>query len=472
MVARHGPGTPLTLPQTRDGRPILSRMDLEHYDARPRRSGGRERYFCPIHGSDHQRSLSVDPATGKYVCHTCKASGTLVEHWPEKTPGLRPRRARPQTAEEIGRRELAYRLRQDAERAEHLAGPLPGPAAGFLVHLSAMQAALRDPSCPGAAYLRGRGLDPALAAQLGAGYAAPNIWPGDRGRRVGRIVYPLADPETGRIVSALGRLCVDAAPSWSQEQRSAFKRVKQRKLSGCPVGVWPYAAIASAREHSRPLVIVEGPADVVALRQHPDWHGDVLTLGGTANVLTAAAVHGIPGVVPALDEDAGGLQGLRSLWVDLALIGVQVRSLPTGWVAGGGATDPADLAARDANDAAFRAAGWYGQAVGAVRGACSWLEDESRRRTPWDEDAAQDLIAAMYERCSSLCGSLPRPWPTLPDECETAIDRAWDRHDRVGLEAAVEACEQQFCLLLSSKQARQSRSSDGAATVADVLESA
>lgn len=82
-MSRRGPGTPLDLPRTKDGRAILRQADLDAYDHAPARAGGRERYFCPIHGGDHQRSLAVDPDSGKFTCHSCGATGTLREQWPD-----------------------------------------------------------------------------------------------------------------------------------------------------------------------------------------------------------------------------------------------------------------------------------------------------------------------------------------------------------------------------------------------------
>ena len=37
-------------------------------------SGERLRASCPIHGSDHQRSLSIDLGTGWGFCHSCHAT--------------------------------------------------------------------------------------------------------------------------------------------------------------------------------------------------------------------------------------------------------------------------------------------------------------------------------------------------------------------------------------------------------------
>jgi len=342
-MSRRGPGTPLDLPRTKDGRPILSRADLDAYDYAPSRAGGRDRYYCPIHGGDHQQSLSVDLVSGKFRCHTCGVTGTLREQWPD---GGTFKRTPAPSIEEIGRREREARHRADVERAARLTVEIPAGADRFLAQMDAMREALCDSACPGAVYLRGRGLDPQRAADLGVGYAAPGVWPGDHGRRVGRVVYPLEDPLTGRVVSAVGRLCVDPSPSWSTELREQFKGAKQRKLAGCPAGVWPSRSIAVAREQGTPLVLVEGPADALALAQLPTLTFSVLALVGTANVLPLASLRGIVGVVLALDDDESGKKATRQARVDLALAGVPVDVAERGWLQG--AKDAGELAQRQA----------------------------------------------------------------------------------------------------------------------------
>src|SRR5438445_11641921 len=45
------------------------------------------RALCPYHGSDHQRSLRVTVATGRFVCFACGAWGYLAaarERWREE----------------------------------------------------------------------------------------------------------------------------------------------------------------------------------------------------------------------------------------------------------------------------------------------------------------------------------------------------------------------------------------------------
>ncbi len=430
-MSGRGHGTPVTLPIGKNGRPILTRVDIEAYDPSPRPSGGRERYACPIHGGDHQQSLSVDPESGKYKCHACGAAGTLREHWAGKGRGATPHRTPAPSIAERGRRELAMKERAEAERVERLGAELPAEAFTFLSRSEAMSAALRDPECPGHIYLRRRGLDPLVAADLGAGYAVPNAMLGDRGRAVGRIVYPLADPLTGRIVSAAGRLCVDASPTWSEARRDTFKTLKQRKLPGCPAGIWPYANLAAARAEGRPLVVVEGPADALALQQRGPLGGEVVALVGTANVLPSAALRGLVGAVLALDGDAGGVKGTRALQVDLGMAAVPATVVPAGWLGGDGAKDPADLALLMATqDAAGDA---YDRAVALVVEAC--------RRLVWDDERAMDMIATMWARIADAVAGFADAPPVTDDD---GIDVAYAARDWFGLAAAVKTCEARY----------------------------
>jgi hypothetical protein len=66
----------ITSQTTRQGKVFhrLSPYDLVDVVA----SGQRLRAYCPIHGSDHQRSLSIDSSTGLGFCHCCHAT-VLVE---------------------------------------------------------------------------------------------------------------------------------------------------------------------------------------------------------------------------------------------------------------------------------------------------------------------------------------------------------------------------------------------------------
>lgn len=58
-----------------DGPIRLSLWELEAYrnQGSGRPSGRFLRFYCPIHGSDNQRSLSLNPETGYFHCFVCGA---------------------------------------------------------------------------------------------------------------------------------------------------------------------------------------------------------------------------------------------------------------------------------------------------------------------------------------------------------------------------------------------------------------
>jgi len=308
----------VALPTTRDGRPVLTLVELERYDPHPKRSGSRMRYRCPIHEGTHQ-NLSLDDQ-GHYHCHVCQASGTLKDYWDLRDPQQRPRAL---TFAERGQAEREYRERRAAERRREFGDDPPPEAADFL-------------------------------ARLPVGYADVGRWPGDGRRRLGRLIYPLADPYTGRVINALGRLCQDLDEAWSPEKIALFKTVKQRKLAGCASGIFPYDALSFARAHDNPLTVMEGPADVLAVLQAGIL---ALALAGTAETVPADVFAGLPPLIIAFDDDAAGRRAAETLRLSYALGGVTSRLPEHGWVQG--AKDLAALAAENGER--------YVRAIGALR---------------------------------------------------------------------------------------------------------
>src|SRR5438132_12268186 len=138
------------------------------------------RALCPFHGSDHQRSLRVTVATGRFVCFACGAWGYLAEareRWQEE----RRRQVidrRPPTRQRRSPRPHLVPQPPSALRPVSCL-PVPRDAAparsDLAQQLAAFQAAL--PGRRGAAYLQQRGIPLALAQQLGVGYAASGTWP-------------------------------------------------------------------------------------------------------------------------------------------------------------------------------------------------------------------------------------------------------------------------------------------------------
>lgn len=63
---------------------IISESDLRH----PKPSGGWIRAYCPIHGGDHQRSLSINEDTGFGRCHQCGAGVVVREINPDAAANI------------------------------------------------------------------------------------------------------------------------------------------------------------------------------------------------------------------------------------------------------------------------------------------------------------------------------------------------------------------------------------------------
>src|SRR6266700_1979509 len=66
---------------TRDGTPITIIREADLLD--PIASGERVRAYCHLHGSDHQRSLSIDPLSGWGYCYSCQVCVLVHELSPE-----------------------------------------------------------------------------------------------------------------------------------------------------------------------------------------------------------------------------------------------------------------------------------------------------------------------------------------------------------------------------------------------------
>ena len=264
--------------------------------------GNRLRAFCPYHGSDHQRSLSVDTATGHFKCFACGAWGYLESH--RKT--LAERSTSPAGA----------RLRTPTHVPKPAQAPPMPPAAR--PELAGIMAGYRDalPGSPGEAYLRSRGISLDVAQLAGVGYAGPGTWAhrneaGEplRDWKHGRLVFPHTDP-AGGIVNLYGRAVGD----------DVLKQSKHDHLAGAK----GYFNAQALREGSGPVTICEGAFDALALM--------------AAGAPRVVAIFGVNGwrwewakdcreLLFALDSDEAGSKGLRELARGASLRGKRVAYL-------------------------------------------------------------------------------------------------------------------------------------------------
>jgi hypothetical protein len=277
----------------------LTLTDAELAACKPIAGAGAHvlRALCPFHGSDHQRSLRVTLASGRFVCFACGAWGYLAaarERWQAERQRQRP--APPPAAP---------RPAPPTPRVQTSARP------ELASQLAAFQAAL--PGSRGEAYLRQRGIPLALAQQLGVGYAAPGTWPHKaRDWRGGRVVFPHTTPE-GHLVNLYGRAGGTA------------EQVPKAKRHDHLPGDKGYFNAAALQAGAGPLWVCEGAFDALALM--------------AAGVPRVVALFGVQGwrwewvrnvreLVLALDADAAGQQQWRALAREAALRGKRVAGLP------------------------------------------------------------------------------------------------------------------------------------------------
>jgi hypothetical protein len=205
----------------------------------PGEGGKALRAYCPFHGSDNQRSLRIDAATGHFKCFACGAWGYTEEARERWATDRQAERASNPKPNPPGFKPLA------AEREA-----APTAARSDLPELLATyQAAL--PCTWGAKYLEHRKIPLGLAQQYGVGYAAAGTWPG-RPWKWGRLVFPHTEPG-GEVVNLYGRAV--------GSNEKVPKKLRHDHLSGTK-GIFNARAL---RMGEGPLFICEGVFDALSL---------------------------------------------------------------------------------------------------------------------------------------------------------------------------------------------------------------
>jgi len=148
-------------------------------------SGERLRAYCPIHGSDHQRSLSIDLGTGWGFCHSCHATVLVQPHAPviASCQGYRYEQCRANgggfgdkasTAQQTVPSVRPYQLRRERSRT-----PLPHwqqEEVAALIDVAPLMCGALALSRRAQLYLNERALPPAIAMASGARYLSRAAW--------------------------------------------------------------------------------------------------------------------------------------------------------------------------------------------------------------------------------------------------------------------------------------------------------
>jgi hypothetical protein len=322
--------------KTHQGRVIEILLQMELDD--PIDAGVHVRAYCHLHGSDHQRSLSIDKASGWGHCFNAACEATvLVADW-NLTLAKRLIRTHYQglpPASSSSYQKMQHRSSLKApttmQQAERVTSMWQQDELAMLVSMEEhIQAGLVH-SARAQAYLQERKIPLALAVATGVGYLTPTMLDssacseqkGFLHRWADRLVFPLTSPAgkgyIGRCLWGWKAGMDENAHKALLEQAQAPKRW----IKTNPAGWFGY----DPAQLTERLILVEGAFDRLTLLAAGFQATDVVALVGTA-----AQVNWFPAqvksVILALDADEGGTDAMRRLADRLERVGYRVSLCP------------------------------------------------------------------------------------------------------------------------------------------------
>lgn len=308
----------------------------------PVEAGERVRAYCHIHGSDHQRSLSITRANGWGHCFNAACGATvLVAEWnrplanrllhsyyqgftSDAHPSFSPPSTRPVTRPSFVQPMLLPPPR-----------PIPQWQREELDVLCALDEQMRRAllsSRRAKMYLHERGIPLAVAHGSGVSYLPPALLnePGLRKQRgllyrwVDRLLFPLTSPEgSGYIGRSLWRW----QPGMTETTHKALlerKGAPKRWIKTNPAGWFG----VDFERLPRTVMLVEGAFDRLTLLAAGFQAPDIIALAGAS-----AQVDWLPAqvktVVLALDGDEGGREASARLSDQLTQVCVNVQVCPS-----------------------------------------------------------------------------------------------------------------------------------------------
>jgi len=314
---------------------IISQRELRD----PLSGGDYVRAYCHIHGSDHQRSLSINKTNGWGHCFNAACEATvLVEEWNPTMAG----------------RLLFAHDRRDPAASHSFERPLQKSAPQFVQPvlllptnstpppwqqeerraLLALDGPMRDAlaqSRRAQAYLYERRIPLSVAQAAGVGYLPAELLRllqtrGQRGllrRWTQRLLFPLHTPDgQGYIGRSLWRW-VPGMDEHVHKTLLDWPRAPRRWIKTNPAGWFGY----DPERHPRSVLVVEGAFDRLALLSAGMQSAEVLALAGTAMRPDWVPAH-VSTVILSLDADAGGEYATARLMHQLEQAGIHVESCP------------------------------------------------------------------------------------------------------------------------------------------------
>jgi hypothetical protein len=333
----------ITSQTTRQGK-VIHRLSLgDLVDAVE--SGQRLRAYCPIHGGDHQRSLSIDSNTGWGFCHCCHAT-VMVETSDPMITGRGGSRSERRGADSDTRSPspcIAHlppsSLRPYPLRRVPPATPLPRWQQDEVAALRAVVPLMRKSlasSRLAQAYLNERGIPLATALASDIGYLSRAVWEQANvaaeqrtllQRWIGRIVFPLGSPNGQGFI---GRTLLRWEPGMDENTHKTLldrPSAPRRWVKTNPAGWFGFDAPGRLAER---VVLVEGGFDRLALLAAGFPATTVIALVGTAarpGWLVRSAPQ-VKGVVLALDADESGQTAMERLADEFRQAGLPVVLSP------------------------------------------------------------------------------------------------------------------------------------------------
>nr|BBH85276.1 hypothetical protein KTC_00270 [Thermosporothrix sp. COM3] len=285
----------------------LAQLDLRDI----RDTGTYLRAFCPIHGSDHQRSLSIHKASGRGRCFCCQERVIV-----------------PELAASAGRSAL-HRSASPPSWQHRETALLKQLAAHGVLRLD------REEAWNAQAYLEARHIPLAVAQRAGVSYLAPGA-----AKRYGepllarwedRLLFPLALPTQPEQRGYAGRLLTgwQSVPHEGKHKEVLAHEQKPRWIKTNPAG-WFWQPFTPA-QHPIPLILVEGPFDRLALLSAGFAPEEVISLVGIAPGIEPGRLPLRAGssILLAFDSDPGGKTAAKRLQQQLRQAGYDaVLALP------------------------------------------------------------------------------------------------------------------------------------------------
>ncbi len=318
---------------TRDNRPIqiISQWDLRD----PLSTGEYVRAYCHIHGSDHQRSLSINRRTGWGHCFnaTCEAVVLVAEWNPRLAHYLLSMSGQTASIDTCSSR-LARKPSLSVIQPVLLLPSATPPQwqqeerQALLSLDEAMRKALSQ-SKRVHAYLHERGIPLEVAQACGVGYLPAQLLQLARQREqrtllqrwTDRLLFPLYSPDGQGYI---GRSLWHWRPGIDELQHKTSLEqpgAPRRWIKTNPAGWFGY----NFDQHPRILILVEGAFDRLALLTAGMRPASVVALAGTAVRSDWIPAH-VTRVLLALDADAAGEQATERLIEQLEQAGLSVST--------------------------------------------------------------------------------------------------------------------------------------------------